>query len=192
MQPPPFPPGPPPFPPNLGMAMPPPPPGFFPRRGGLVQDPLSSVPHQTYQAHRASRLQGHPSLPPNPTTIGAPVKAASTVATVSAEPELRDFKKEATAFVPSALKRKAKEKAVSSAGKVNAAPSLGPSGDETEGTVAPNRPDLVSTLRDHLPMALPADSGTATSSRQTPSRTAARGKDDYEKFVEEMGDILGA
>ncbi|KAF7793448.1 hypothetical protein EIP86_004560 [Pleurotus ostreatoroseus] len=163
--------------------MPPPPPGFFPRRSqsqASKQDPLSSIPHQTYQAHQAAKstTPAHPSLPPKPsaavTSGSAPVSAA---AVVSAEPELRDFKKEATAFVPASLKRK---KAVTGAGaKVNAAPTV-ESGDEPGPAAAP-RPDLLSTIRSQF--------GTKESAKD--AAQDPKPKDDYTKFLDEMSDILG-
>lgn len=115
------------FPP-WNTSLPQPPPGFqtynlplsplpppIPRQQNpsSVQDPLSSLPHQTFQAHRASQLfpppsqpssasiPSHPSLPPKPTTA-----AQMAAATIEGAPELRDLKKEATAFIPTAVKRK--------------------------------------------------------------------------------------
>ncbi|KAI0361149.1 hypothetical protein OH77DRAFT_1500558 [Trametes cingulata] len=192
--PPPPPAGFPPFPPtHMQSPMPPPPPGFYPRRGpnaGVIQDPLSSVPHQTYQAHRAARAAG-PSAPkatsggvrlgPAPTT---PALAASAV--ISAEPELRDFKKEATAFVPAALKRK---KPGAGASKVNAAPTVGPADDKSdEPEAAPAaRPDLLSTLQDKFGAPPPKKAKVETEAAKT---APAKPKDDYDKFLEEMSDIL--
>ena len=195
----PFPPPPPPpgFIPSPGGqipmpgSFPPPPPGFFPRRGQLnasAQDPLSSIPHQTYQAHRAARTlpPPHPSLPVNPTSLQAASTSGgasiSSAATVSAEPQLRDFKKESTAFVPTALKRK-KHGGNATSSKVNSAPSIAPSADSIEETnSAAPRPDLLSTLRDQF--GPPANVGSV-------APKPGKRKDDYEKFVEEMGDILG-
>ncbi|KAI0639836.1 WW domain binding protein 11-domain-containing protein [Trametes polyzona] len=183
----------PPFPPTQA-SMPPPPPGFYPRRGanaGVIQDPLSSVPHQTYQAHRASRANGPPG--PKATSggvrsgpVSTPAPGPSPSAVISAEPELRDFKKEATAFVPAALKRK---KPGAGASKVNAAPTVGPAdGNGEEAEAAPTaRPDLLSTLQDKFgappPKKAKADDGSAKAAPAKP-------KDDYDKFLEEMGDIL--
>ena len=101
---------------------------------------------------------------------------------MSAEPQLRDFKKESTAFVPAALKRK-KAGGSGTSSKVNSAPSVGPSADQSEetSTIAP-RPDLLSTLRDQF--------GPSVSVGVDVPKPGKR-KDDYEKFVEEMGDILG-
>ncbi|EKM61389.1 uncharacterized protein PHACADRAFT_156635 [Phanerochaete carnosa HHB-10118-sp] len=125
---------------------PPPPPGFYPHKTQSIssmQDPLSAVPHQTFQAHRASKAT-HPSLPPKP--VDASTGAISAAATVTAEPELRDFKKEATAFVPAALKRK---KAQLGTGSLS------------------------------------------TSGHEAKPQAANKSKDDYDKFLEEMGDIFG-
>lgn len=142
-----------------------------------MRDPLSGVPHQTFQAHRASKAATHPSLPPKP--VAAAPAAVSATAVVSAEPELRDFKKEATAFVPTALKRK-KAGAAPSA-KINAAPSVDV--DAGPETAAAPRPDLLGTLKATL------GSGSTTGSEVTP--IPSKPKDDYGKFLEEMGDILG-
>ncbi|KZT02514.1 uncharacterized protein LAESUDRAFT_730271, partial [Laetiporus sulphureus 93-53] len=178
--------------------LPPPPPGFFPRRSqsaSAMQDPLSSIPHQTYQAHRASRMAGSP--PPNRPPISggvvlsASMKATATAATVEAAPQLRDFKKESTAFVPTVLKRKkAGAAGATSKVNVNAAPSLG----SKEGSAEPEpvafaaRPDLLSTLKGQFGSAAPPppkEGKNAETAGQKP-----KPKDDYEKFLEEMGDVL--
>ena len=158
-----------------------------------MQDPLSSVPHQTFQAHRASQLAPpHPSLPVNPIKMPSsstanpslPAKptaaAAMAAASVFAAPELRDLKKEATSFVPSAVKRK-KATTTDAISKVNAAPELNsaaPSvGDDVATEVELTRPDLVGALKVQF--------GTI------PVPQVTKSKSDYDKFVEEMGDILG-
>lgn len=174
---------PPPPPPGfLQPNLPPPPPGFFPRRAqavGSMQDPLSSIPHQTFQAHRAEKaLPSHPSLPPKPST--ATSTTVSSAAVVSAAPELRDFKKEATAFVPAALKRK-RGSGVASSSRVNAAPLVDSTGD-SEPAAAP-RPDLLGTLKSQF--------GSSSASREVKPKSVQKHKDDYEKFLEEMGDVLG-
>ncbi|KAF8913247.1 WW domain binding protein 11-domain-containing protein [Gymnopilus junonius] len=190
----------PPFPPN---AFPPPPPKFLPRQqsASSMQDPLSSIPHQTFQAHRASQLAPpHPSLPPPPAQSGIstlppnpslPPKpttvAEMAAATVSAEPQLRDFKKEATAFVPTAVKRKKAATAAidNASSKINAAPLLEPSVSSADGEqdveVGPARPDLVSALKNQFG-SVPAKPAPVP---------ATNPMSDYDKFLEEMGDILG-
>lgn len=176
-----------------GIPPPLPPPGFFPRRvqfPATIQDPLSSIPHQTYQAHRASRLPpGHPSLPPKPsagTPGDVPGGAVHTGAIISAEPELRDLKKEATAFVPATLRRK-KLSGVPSSSKVDAAPSVNV---DSEATSPQARPDLVGVLKRQL--------GTVTapaSNSQVPDKgpraPIVQERNDYQKFVDEMSDLLG-
>ena len=96
---------------------------------------------------------------------------------------MRDFKKESTAFVPASLKRRRAGLGGAGSGKgtgnVNSAPALD---GETHGQArdaAPARPDLVSTLK-----------GQFGSVRETKAQEKPKAKDDYEKFVEGMGDIL--
>ncbi|KAF9011069.1 WW domain binding protein 11-domain-containing protein [Cyathus striatus] len=155
----------------------PPPPGLM--------VPLSSVPHQTYQAHRADKIRS--TLPHNSSLPPKPVAAAQLAnATVSAAPELRDFKKEATAFVPTAIKRKKAPGAGSS--RVDAAPSVGPVDGEEEPHVATARPDLVGLLKQQFGSApLPQALNNAPTSAKSAKDTK---KDDYAKFMEEMSDIL--
>ncbi|KAI0688144.1 WW domain binding protein 11-domain-containing protein [Cytidiella melzeri] len=174
-------PPPPPFP-----TMPPPPPGFFPRKtqsSSSMQDPLSSVPHQTYQVHRASRLQPHPSLPPKPSTPEVLVAA-----TVSAEPELRDLKKESTSFVPAALRKK--NEAAGAASRVNAAPTVDSNAEDPLGSAVAPRPDLMSTLKSQFG----STPGFAEQKPKLPQTkapgSASLSKDDYQKFLAEMGDVL--
>jgi hypothetical protein len=169
-----FPPPPPP-PPGFGAMnayIPPPPPPIFASRhhsGPTYRPP--SVPHQA-----TSKIVPHPSLPAKP----PPPPANYAAATISAEPELRDLKKEATAFVPSVVKRKkAAGTSSNAATKINAAPSLGSTSTaDEEPTQA--RPDLMSTLQSQLGSAM--KSGKTATTKQ---------KDDYDKFVDEMGDLLG-
>ncbi|KAJ7157156.1 hypothetical protein C8R46DRAFT_1113646 [Mycena filopes] len=209
---------PPPPPPNFpnfppqgfpGFPPPPPPPGFFPPRNqSSMQDPLSHIPHQTYQAHRA----GVP-LPPKPSSVvppgsaslpPKPVAALSSAnlmsATVFAAPELRDFKKEATAFVPSNVKRKkATGPAGAASARVNAAPSFtalpskpGSSTPPPEESL-PARPDLLSSLKGKFGAPPPpAAAATGKVPGEVKKTQAAKdAKEDYDKFVESMSDILG-
>ena len=100
-------------------------------------------------------------------------------ASVFAAPELRDLKKEATSFVPSAVKRK-KVAATDAISKLNAAPALNsaaPSvGDDVAIEAELARPDLVSALKVQF--------------GAVPVPQVTKSKSDYDKFVEEMGDIL--
>lgn len=91
--------------------------------------------------------------------------------------------------MPSALKRKKAGGANAGSSKVNAAPSLGPDADsatQAPSDVGPARPDLLSALKDQFG---PAARPTAPAPRGSVPKS--KGKDDYAKFVEEMGDFLG-
>jgi len=178
-----------------GIPPPLPPPGFFPRRmqsASAIQDPLSSIPHQTYQAHRANQLPpGHPSLPPKPPTGGPGGVSAGAVhasAIISAEPELRDLKKEATTFVPASLRRK-KLSGVPGSSRVNAAPSVNV---DSEATFSQVRPDLVGVLKSQFGTApAPAPVSNSQAPDKGPRAPTVKEKDDYQKFVDEMSDLLG-
>lgn len=152
-----------------------------------MQDPLSSIPHQTFQAHRASRFQPHASLPPKPSTPSNTSAAVSAAATVFAEPELRDLKRESTAFVPAALKKK--KGSSGAASKINAAPSFADESEVGGPEVAP-RPDLMSTLMNQFG-STPGFGDSKAQPESKPKPAASQSKDDYEKFLTEMGDILG-
>ncbi|QRV94814.1 hypothetical protein RhiJN_22832 [Ceratobasidium sp. AG-Ba] len=150
----------------------------------VVQDPLSNVPHVTFQAHQAQRSQipSTPSqspagLPLKPT--GTPHSAAS--ATIFAEPELRDLKKEATAFVPTSMRRAGKKGATSNPSnriQIDAAP-----GEQGDGPPPEARKDLMSTLDSQL--------GIANRSTAAPKPSqSTQGNDDYDKFMSEVGSFL--
>ncbi|KAF8899135.1 mRNA biogenesis factor-domain-containing protein [Infundibulicybe gibba] len=171
-------PPPPPPPPGYPISYVPVPPPGFPRVSILASRlPLvfPAIPHHTYQLPDTSPAPPRPPPPMNPTRSPEAIQhlmssAQTSAATVSAAPQLRDFKKEATAFVPTALKRK----------KADA--SSKPAALET--TKPDARPDLLQTLKDQFgPM--PAPPATKP---DEPSDT--KKKDDYAKFVEEMGDML--
>lgn len=167
-------------PPNFIHGMPTPPLGFFPRAidPGSSQGSFASLPIQSIRGH-----QSHASLPPKP-TFATP---ASTTAIVSAAPQLRDLKKEATSFVPASLKKKKASTMVASS-RINAAPGTGADDDDDEINVAP-RPNLLSALQDQFG---PGPSVSKATANAIPPRAAAPGKseDDYARFVEEMGNIL--
>jgi hypothetical protein len=159
-----------------------------------VQDPLSNLPHVTYQAHQAQRHQ----LPPTPlTTVPGPqallqhglppkpggVKQASASAIIFAEPELRDLKKEATAFVPTSMRRAAKKGTNTNAApglRIDAAPN--DAGDDQSQSSAEPRKDLMSVLGSQL--AVTNKPPTATNNK------GGQGKDDYDKFLAEVGSFL--
>ena len=169
------------LPPLVGF--PPPPPGFFSGRQHappslMQQDPLSSQPHKSFQAHRVeeqvAKSRHRPAMGTDPSA-----ESKFSTATISAAPELRDFKKEATAFVPTALKRKKATVSKISAPKLNSAPETADL-ETPESAVATVRPDIVDALKEQF--------GPVPVANRKATR---KGKDGYEKFLEEMGDILG-
>ncbi|KZV96934.1 hypothetical protein EXIGLDRAFT_833209, partial [Exidia glandulosa HHB12029] len=143
----------PPPPPGHGPGfVPPPPPGFPP---GFVPPPASYAPPLPY-APRPPPPLPHKFTPPPSAHL--PRRPDAPPATISAEPELRDFKKEATAFVPAAL-RKGKRK-VASTGGVDAAPAVGAGAGgegeggegDAEGGNGARPPDLVGAVRKKVKM----------------------------------------
>lgn len=106
---------------------------------------------------------------------------ATSSATVFAEPQLRDLKKESTAFIPAALKRKKPSAVASASGskkmKVDAAAAV-----DVGEPVGPVKPDLMATLKSGL-----GDRVAATKPYEKPTGKAT---DDYEAFLAEVGDIL--
>ena len=86
-----------------------------------------------------------PSLPSKPKTESRPSSNVMTAnAVISAEPELRDLRKETTNFVPTSIRRKK----VGGGPKVNASPSVGEEEkEEEEKTSSVGRADLLKTLK---------------------------------------------
>ncbi|KZS93021.1 hypothetical protein SISNIDRAFT_495734 [Sistotremastrum niveocremeum HHB9708] len=166
---------PPPFPgpsamgPPMPYFPPPPPP---PPRGF----PASHVPMQSVSV--SEHMPPPPFLPRKPGAAGAGSSGGGAPGVISAEAELRDFKKESTSFVPASLQRK-KAKAGPGGSKVDAAPSVG-QGSVTE-TVASARPDLMKSLGKTLGDRVAAAKADTKSSE---------GDDDYSKFIEEVGSVL--
>ncbi|PWN91275.1 hypothetical protein FA10DRAFT_284220 [Acaromyces ingoldii] len=151
----------------------PPPPGF----GGLPPRP----PPRPYAASARP-----PVAPPGPPPQRPP-------ATISVAPKLRDLKKEATAFVPPALRRKqAAERARAKAGglsRIDAAPSSGADDDGTgEGDSSSSTPakvGLMDALRPHL------SAGAAGGGRKEESGGPVdKSQDDYQKFLGDINDLL--
>jgi hypothetical protein len=175
----------PPFPPNL----PPPPPTNLrarihnPRYRGPppgVYDPMTPFAPQVPPAtlHSTSSLPPPPAhLPPRPSAAPPPPPLrTSTTAVISAEPELRDFKKEATSFVPRQAKKFAKGNS-----RINAAPDTGDS------TPAEARPDLMKSLEE-AGISIPKQQPTEVI--QKPASSNAETKDDYDMFMDDLGDLL--
>ncbi|KAG0147975.1 hypothetical protein CROQUDRAFT_655576 [Cronartium quercuum f. sp. fusiforme G11] len=120
-----------------------------------------------------------------------------TSATLTALPQLRDLKREATSFVPSAIRKKRKEldrradlAGLGDSNRIQAAPGTGDdpemlTGDGSSIPVAkPLSTSLLGALkRDGIVIDNPiAKNGTNTS--------GAAEKDDYDKFVQSLGDVL--
>jgi len=154
----------------------PPPPGFPPS--------IASIPPLP---------PGFPNLPfpPPPPGFRAPAHAAQAPlpaapvapsATISAEAQLRGFKKQSAAFVPALLQPWRGGVGGAGAGRgggnVNSGPVLDRESPGRAREADPARPDLVSTLKGRFRSGIKA-------------QEKPKVKDDYEKFIEGLGDILG-
>lgn len=153
-------------------------------------------PHQQFATHpMASRPPSH--LPPRPTAPGPPPPRPSAV--ISAAPVLRDLKKEATAFVPPALRKKqaaAKAQAAKGGlpGIVDAAPHADTDVGGSSTSVTPpddahaEKVDLMTSLRPHLPAQKAATQKEANQA-SLPHATS-QGTEDYRNFLRDIGDLL--
>lgn len=186
----------------------------FPQRPPqTIQDPLSNQPGQTYQAYHARPPHAPHALPPRPPSartsaqpaMGAPppstssatattTSAPSASAEISAEPQLRDLRKEATAFVPRGVKRK---KAPPGGVAINAAPGsreIDEAGDEIR--ARPGDTGAGGGLMDRLQgvFATQAEmkevNGTSGTGPGTLGRAGVKGGDEeYRSFVKGLEDI---
>lgn len=121
-------------------------------------------------------------------------RGAAAGATISAAPVLRDLKKEATAFVPSNMRKKLKAQQATAAAaglvSVNAAPkAAGAAGGEGgDGEARKERASLLGALKGvGIGGKLPPPKGGAQGQG---AAAAAAGTDDYARFEEEMKDFL--
>lgn len=141
-----------------------------------------------------------PSAAPSPflPLPGAAAAAGSSAATISAAPQLRDLKKEATAFVPAAMRRKmAQQKAtLAKAGltSVDAARGAGGAGGAGETEGGEKKKSLVEEMRERGigvagVVGGGAGAGVAQQNREGGAKTD-QGKEDYERFRAEMGEFL--
>ncbi|GHJ87914.1 hypothetical protein NliqN6_4316 [Naganishia liquefaciens] len=171
---------------------PPPPRGFFPNAGnqphpppgpprtfrpppasanlpqrplGVVNDPLSDTPNQTFQAHRQAQRE-EAARDAQGTTIIKEAGAAPPPASaeISAAPQLRDLRKEAAIFVPRVAKKK---KTVADSTVITSAPAVPEESSETADDVSTEtRQDGRGTQEaDHSPFL----STTAPSTTYNPS-----------------------
>ncbi|BGP54281.1 hypothetical protein JCM8202v2_001858 [Rhodotorula sphaerocarpa] len=177
-----------------GPGYPPPPPA------AAGPSPFFAIPGAQPSIVAGAAAAAAPGAPPS---AGAAGPASS--ATISAAPQLRDLRKEATAFVPLAMRKKMKQQqaTLSRAGlvSINAARGADPvagvegDGDEDlsgEAAAAPKKRTLMDEMRERGIGA--AAAGMSTDSNSSASRAASAqadgGADDYERFREEMADLL--
>jgi hypothetical protein len=174
---------------------------------------VASQPYQAYhhpnQSTPAPPTVGTPSsLPKRPTPAPTPTKPAtnaplalddtSGVSTIFVAPELRDFKKEATAFVPRGIRQKAQAATIGP--RVNAAPisagGASPDARDDDGGEELQRPDLMKTLA-KAGITGTGASGSATANaaahvEKEPPKTIGNQEqqDEYERFMDDIGDLL--
>lgn len=156
-----------------------------------THDPLADGPKPTFQSFQQARQQAPPSAPsgpslptdapPPPPPAGLPAHFASTAAgagaTISAAPVLRDLKAEATAFLPSHMrKKKAPPAPGASAGLSTIDAARG-----AEGAPPAERASLMGALK---------DAGIGAATMPTPPVKTDKGAKDYEKFQREMEGFL--
>ena len=99
-----------------------------PRPLGVVNDPLSDTPHQTFQSHRQAQREEAPrDAQGSSADKGTGTAPPPASAEISAAPQLRDLRKEAAVFVPRVAKKK---KLTAGSTVITAAPSV-PDGTET-------------------------------------------------------------
>lgn len=163
-------------------------------------DPLSDAPHETFQGREFAHRNRPPpppasaGLPQNPMLAGAAPAASSTpplaaAPTISAAPVLRDFRRESAAFVPAAVKRKAKAAALN-APKVDAAPDRDATGPVREvGEVVPKRARIEeSALMGSLKGVLAGSAvGAAAAVQQAAEKKKKEDKDGYDSFLSGLG-----
>ncbi|PWN35777.1 uncharacterized protein FA14DRAFT_160787 [Meira miltonrushii] len=155
-----------------------PPPMYY---QGSTSLPNQYEPYSSPRDHNSTRTSHPlPSRPPPSTSQaivppGPPPGKPTTV--ISAEPVLRDLKKESTAFVPTAIRKKqAAEKAKAAKGglpgSVNAAPgAIRDRGTEEE------RSELITSLQSQI-------------EQRAGSNNKEDGQDDYQKFLGNVQDLL--
>ncbi|WRT66424.1 uncharacterized protein IL334_003380 [Kwoniella shivajii] len=177
---------PPPPRPHMGHNRPPP----------TIQDPLSDAPTQTYQGHRIAQ-HALPARPPPSASSNTPSTSNETIASanastdmaasggtgeISAAPVLRDLRKEATIFVPRGVK---KRKGPGGGVMVNSAPGAGEIDDEGDERkrLTPGNGGLMGKLQGVL-----GDVPKSNSTKEIIS-TPVTADDDYQKFLEGLGDL---
>jgi hypothetical protein len=156
-----------------------------------MNDPLSDVPHQTFQAHRQQKLDEAVQQNQAPATAEAGKAAAPAAsAVISAEPQLRDLRKEAAVFVP----RVAKKKKVAAGPTITAAPVVPDAAvprESDNNDAGPGNGPRIQSAPDSAPRAVysPAVAAGGLMSKLsgvlgTPAVSAPKEKvDDYKTFL---------
>lgn len=156
-----------------------PPPGSLPARPPAPQSGPHGLPPRPPSSSGTNGTGGIISAEPS---ISRPTAAPpSATATISAEPQMRDLRKEATVFVPRGIKRKKGSSTV-----VNATPGGGEV-DEDGDSVRVKRddgPGLLGKLQSVL-----GDAPRAASTLPTTRGAAPGGDDDYQNFLKGLGDL---
>jgi hypothetical protein len=168
------------------------------RPPAAVQDPLSDAPTQTYQGYQIQRHE----LPAKPTVTASSSTSTSAAqphadsagsaspapaaAIISAEPQLRDLRKEATSFVPRGIKRKNQQ--LPGGVSVNSAPGAGDvdvDGDLVRAKRT-NGGGLMSKLHGVLGDMKQSHGGLGGTAKRTGTEV---NEDDYQKFLAGLGSL---
>lgn len=107
---------------------------------------------------------------------------------ISAEPQLRDFKKESTAFVPAAIRKKQQEEKARMKrglpGRIEAAP-ISDEMSNSSSMSYKDKPDLLKSVQAHLPA---KQAGAAEQGGKNAGNNSSR--NEYDHFLSEIGDLL--
>ncbi|SPO45595.1 uncharacterized protein PSANT_03281 [Moesziomyces antarcticus] len=148
---------------------------------GLPQRPLVPVAAATGSRPQAAAPASGTPKPPGPPP------AVPDGVVISAEPQLRDLRKETTAFVPAAIRKKQQEEKARMKrglpGRIDAAP-LSENMTGPADAAQKERPDLLKSVQAHLPSKAAEASGGQQSSEGGSSAQ------DYDRFLREVGDLL--
>lgn len=148
--------------------------------GQFTDHPGDSGNLRQYNSHGSQSnipsLQHTPTRPP-----GSPPSKPSAV--ISAEPVLRDLRKEATTFVPTALrKRQAAAKSQAAKSGLPSAVNAAPETDSVEEDHnVPEKISLVDTFQSNIAKKIPD---------QPAKKDPSQANDDYQKFLGDIQDLL--
>lgn len=127
-----------------------------------------------------------PAPPSGPTKPPGPPPSIPDGVVISAEPQLRDFKKESTTFVPAALRKKQQEEKArikrGLPGRIDAAPISEDMSSASSTSAHKDKPDLLKSLQAHLP--------PKSAAGEQESRNSSNSKKEYDQFLNEVGDLL--